>query len=87
MSYCMVNSPHLLDDLILFNKGNVDGINDGLEILGKGEIQLHHCGRQQQAAHHSHSRLSMSIWVEEMPPITTTLVADGSRQKDMDGEV
>ncbi len=33
-SYCYINSPHLLDDLVLSNKGSVDGITDGLPIKG-----------------------------------------------------
>ena len=43
-SYCYVNSPHLLVDLVLSNKGSVDGITDGLPIKGKGIIQVHHQG-------------------------------------------
>ncbi len=39
-SYCYVNSPHLLDDLVLSNKGTVDGIYDGLEIKGKGTFKF-----------------------------------------------
>ncbi len=34
-SYCYVNSPHLLDNLVLSNEGSVDGITDGLPIKGK----------------------------------------------------
>jgi hypothetical protein len=34
-SYCMANSPHLFDNLILSDVGNVDGINEGLAILGE----------------------------------------------------
>ena len=34
-SYCMANSPHLFDDLILSDVGKADGINEGLAILGK----------------------------------------------------
>jgi hypothetical protein len=34
--YCYVDFPHLLDDLVLSNKGSVDGITDGLPIKGKG---------------------------------------------------
>ncbi len=33
--YCYVNSPHLLDNLVLSNEGSVDGITDGLPIKGK----------------------------------------------------
>ncbi len=36
----MVNYPHLLVDLILSNKGIVDGINEGLEIKGKGTFKF-----------------------------------------------
>jgi hypothetical protein len=39
-SYCMVNSPHLLENLILSDMGKVDGINEGLEILGKGTFKF-----------------------------------------------
>jgi hypothetical protein len=39
-SYCYVNSPHLLDDLVLSNKGSVDGITDGLPIKGKGTFKF-----------------------------------------------
>ena len=39
-SYCMANSPHLFDDLILSDVGKVDGINDGLAILGKGTFKF-----------------------------------------------
>jgi hypothetical protein len=31
-SYCMVNSPHLLENIILSDVDKVDGINEGLEI-------------------------------------------------------
>jgi hypothetical protein len=46
-SYCMANSPHLFDNLVLSKVGKVDGINDGLEILGKGQghIQVQACRR------------------------------------------
>ncbi len=40
VSYRYVNSPHLLDDLILSDKGSVDGITDGLPIKGKGTFQF-----------------------------------------------
>ncbi len=39
-SYCYVNSPHLLVDLVLSNKGSVDGITDGLPIKGKGTFKF-----------------------------------------------
>ena len=39
-SYCMANSPHLFDDLVLSDVGKVDGINDGLAILGKGTFKF-----------------------------------------------
>jgi hypothetical protein len=35
-SYCMANSPHLVENLVLSNVGKVDGINEGLEIASKG---------------------------------------------------
>ncbi len=38
--YCCVNSPHLLDDLVLSNKGSVDGITDGLPIKEKGTFKF-----------------------------------------------
>jgi hypothetical protein len=38
--YCMANSPHLFDSLILLDVGKVDGINDGLAILGKGTFKF-----------------------------------------------
>jgi hypothetical protein len=39
-SYCMANSPHLFDNLILLDVGKVDEINDGLAILGKGTFKF-----------------------------------------------
>ena len=36
----MANSPHLFDDLILSDVGKVDGINEGLAILGKGTFKF-----------------------------------------------
>jgi hypothetical protein len=39
-SYCYINSPHLLDNLVLLNKGSVDGITDGLPIKGKGTFKF-----------------------------------------------
>ena len=39
-SYCMANSPHLFDDLILSDVGKVDGISEGLAILGKGTFKF-----------------------------------------------
>ncbi len=82
-SYCYVNSPHLLDDLVLSAKGSVDGWATN---QGKGDIQVHHRGWQWQAAQYLHSLISLHTWDEEMPPITTTLSADCSWQEDMDGE-
>jgi hypothetical protein len=38
--YCYVNSPHLLDDLVLSDKGSVGGITDGLPIKGKGAFMF-----------------------------------------------
>jgi hypothetical protein len=38
--YCYINSPHLLDDLVLSNEGSVDGITDGLPIKGKGTFKF-----------------------------------------------
>jgi hypothetical protein len=39
-SYCMANSPHLFEILVLSEVGKVDGINDGLEIVGKGTFNF-----------------------------------------------
>ncbi len=36
----MANSPHHFDDLILSDVGKVDGINEGLAILGKGTFKF-----------------------------------------------
>ncbi len=38
--YRLANSTHLFDDLILSDVGKVDGINDGLAILGKGTFKF-----------------------------------------------
>jgi hypothetical protein len=39
--YCYVNSPHMLDDLVLSaDKGSVDGITDELPIKGKGTFKF-----------------------------------------------
>jgi hypothetical protein len=38
--YCMADSPHLFDDLILSNLGKVDGINEGLVIPIKGTFRF-----------------------------------------------
>jgi hypothetical protein len=39
-SYCMANSPHLFENLVLSNVGKVDGINEGLEIASKGTFKF-----------------------------------------------
>jgi hypothetical protein len=39
-SYCMANSPHLFENLVLSDMGKVDGINEGLEIAGKGTFKF-----------------------------------------------
>jgi hypothetical protein len=39
-SYCMANSPHLFDNLILLDVGKVNEINDRLAILGKGTLKF-----------------------------------------------
>jgi hypothetical protein len=39
-SYCYVNSPHPLDNLVLSNKGSVDGTTDGLPIKEKGTFKF-----------------------------------------------
>jgi hypothetical protein len=36
----MANSPHLFDNLVLLDVGKVNGINDGLAILGKGTFKF-----------------------------------------------
>jgi hypothetical protein len=38
--YCYINSPHLLDNLVLSDKGSVDGITDGLPIKEKGTFKF-----------------------------------------------
>jgi hypothetical protein len=38
--YCMANSLHLFNNLILLDVGKVNGINDGLAILGKGTFKF-----------------------------------------------
>ncbi len=40
-SRCMANAPHLFEDLRLDdNKGQVDGINSGLDIAGQGTFKF-----------------------------------------------
>jgi hypothetical protein len=39
-SKCMANTPHLFEDLHLNNKGQVDGINSGLDIAGQGTFKF-----------------------------------------------
>jgi hypothetical protein len=36
----MAGYPHLFEDLQLSNKGEVEGINDGLKIMGKGTFKF-----------------------------------------------
>jgi hypothetical protein len=36
----MANSPCLFENLVLSNMGKVDGINRGLEIVGKGTFKF-----------------------------------------------
>jgi hypothetical protein len=36
----MANSSHLFENLVLSNVGKVDGINEGLEIAGKGTFKF-----------------------------------------------
>ncbi len=38
--YFYVNSPHLLDNLVLSNEGSVNGITDGLPIKGEGILKF-----------------------------------------------
>ncbi len=39
-SRCMANAPHLFENLRLSDKGKVQGINNGLEIKGKGTFKF-----------------------------------------------
>ncbi len=39
-SYCMVNYPHLLENLVLSKEGTVDGINEWFKIQGKGTFKF-----------------------------------------------
>jgi hypothetical protein len=39
-SRCMAGYPHLFEDLQLSDKGKVEGINDGLKIMGKGTFKF-----------------------------------------------
>jgi hypothetical protein len=39
-SYCMANSPHFFYDLILSDVDKINGINEGLAILGKGTFRF-----------------------------------------------
>ncbi len=39
-SKCMANSLHLFEDLRLDNKGQVDGVNSGLDIAGQGTFKF-----------------------------------------------
>jgi hypothetical protein len=39
-SYCMANSPHLFENLVLSKVGKADGINDGLENASKGTFKF-----------------------------------------------
>ena len=39
-SRCMINKAHLFEDLRLSDEGKVQGINDGLEIKGKGTFKF-----------------------------------------------
>jgi hypothetical protein len=39
-SYCMANSPHFFENLVLSEVGKVDGINGGLEIAGTGTFKF-----------------------------------------------
>jgi hypothetical protein len=36
----MINSPYLLENLVLLDVGKVDGINEGLEIQGKVTLKF-----------------------------------------------
>jgi hypothetical protein len=37
---CMAGYPHLFKDLQLFDKGEVEGINNRLKIMGKGTFKF-----------------------------------------------
>jgi hypothetical protein len=39
-SYCMANFTHLFENLVLSGVGKVDGINEGIEIVGKGTFKF-----------------------------------------------
>jgi hypothetical protein len=39
-SRCMAGYPHLFEDLRLSNEGEVEGISDGLKIMGKGTFKF-----------------------------------------------
>jgi hypothetical protein len=79
----MVNSPYLLENLILLDMGKVDGKNEGLEIHGKGTFKF--TITDNNGMPHNIPSLS-TIWVGEMPPVTTTLGAGGGSQQNIDGE-
>jgi hypothetical protein len=40
VSRCMAGYPHLFEDLRLSDKGMVEGINNGLKIMGKGTFKF-----------------------------------------------
>jgi hypothetical protein len=62
--YCYVNSPHLLDDLVLSDKGSVDdGITDGLPIKRKGTFKFT-IGDDNGRRHNI--RIPKSLYVPEM---------------------
>jgi hypothetical protein len=37
---CMAGYPHLFEDLGLSDEGEVEGINDGLKIMGEGTFEF-----------------------------------------------
>jgi hypothetical protein len=62
-SYCYVNSPHLLDNLVLTNKGSVDEITDELPIKRKGTFKFT-IGEDNSRWHNI--RISESLYVPGM---------------------
>jgi hypothetical protein len=87
-SYCYVNSPHLLDNLILSNKGTVDGINDRLAIKGREAFKFT-IGDDNGRWHNI--RIPESLYVPGvkkclLSPQHWAQMAADKRQEDMDGE-
>jgi hypothetical protein len=81
-SRCMVNSPHLFEDLKLSDsEGEVDGISKGLAIKGTGTFKFVLTDNDGKA----HiicikNSLYCLTWVKVLPPVTAALGAGGGRQ-------